>query len=200
MRAKQDLAEAKDARQTAALCRPLVMPLVKIAAPAAPSIASPCMAGIAAAAIWKRIIALLTKPAAQIPPVSPSRPGSLPSSLGSVSTAAVEISPAARTIQCRESRAANIAHSPRDTADAAEKALPERAAERPLEAGPLRVPAEAGVHGQGQVVLDLPAQFPDRPDFRRSFQGAKGIVQSNDRQLAPDPDHELFLLQADRRI
>ena len=94
----------------------------------------------------------------------------------------------------------HIAHSPRDNADAAEKALPERAAERPLEAGPLRVPAEAGVHGQGQVVLDLPAQFPDRPDFRRSFQGAKGIVQSNDRQLAPDPDHELFLLQADRRI
>jgi hypothetical protein len=98
MRAKQGPAEARDARQTAALCRPLVMPLVKIAAPAAPSIASPCMAGTAAAAIWKRIIALLTKPTAQIPPVSPSRPGSLPSSLGSVSTAAVEISPAARTI------------------------------------------------------------------------------------------------------
>ena len=45
MRAKQGPAEARDARQTAALCRPLVMPLVKIAAPAAPSIASPCMAG-----------------------------------------------------------------------------------------------------------------------------------------------------------
>ena len=88
------------------------MPLVKIAAPAAPSIASPCMAGTAAAAIWKRIIALLTKPTAQIPPVSPSRPGSLPSSLGSVSTAAVEISPAARTIQCRESRAAILHTAP----------------------------------------------------------------------------------------